>query len=1071
MKHSNFITVMLALSFSFTLYGQLQFSQTKSINSLQLKKEAKDYSTGSITKIVSLQVSTNSTEKFTTQNQFDLFHIDGLTTIGKTGEPTTYVKSLKVELEKDARITGIRILDADYVDIIGKINLAPRGKPVVWMKDAQNDLELKRNMEIYSRDEYFPGKTVNYIAGQGKDNTIVYIQLFPVQYNPVKREALLITNATIEINYIIDTKPKPVSRSSFSRSNAENIIITTLEFKPYADSIKNLHETLESITTDVVTIDWIIANYTAAPDPTQPGYGNISTNPVNDNYNYDLAKKIIAYLRDDDTHPNLESITILGDAGKIPPSYYFYIYHYSHEYDNWICSDLFYSSPDYDMVLNYEVGRLPANNIAEAQLMFQKLKNWKTNLDENWFNNVQLVGGAPFHNKVLFGEIMTLDIVNKGYLKGMNIIGKNFLSKGTQNSANVLPYFSDENTGILYHIGHGDGKEIGLGAGQAGYGISTSDLLSLPSKEKYPVVITIACQDGGYDTELITAPFNTRCFAEGVMCSQAGGIAFWGSTRTSYGSPYTYFMPNGKMIVGDEPQMAGILTNVFKSWSEGDITFGAINNHAFSDFVQTSGLDWAIDKATAYEFVFFGDPALSLLPQDSSSYNNVDYVLDPLPNTLGASLEPVYYKTSTSAIPVNITGFTNSPSVGVDIYDIEIDTLGVVTTNNLVNTNINTPPFEYVFTPQEERTYFSCYETDDFKETRLYFKTEVVSQLSPVAAHLNEIQNLTGGNFDLEWASAKDYDGQIISYTLFEGKNQFAAQDSCNNFENWENFSFSVISGGNNSGNCFYSGIGYGDTVILITSIQPYFVKQGDQLSFWKKYYMEYPGDAACVEIAEFGQPFTKLESYSGSENNIWTQSTIDLSAYVGKQILIRFMYQVESGGMPNNGFWIDDIKPVGLFEETRLIESITDTAYHIANNPTGDYYYKIKAYDNDNLVSKWSNTQKIHLIVGIQEEDGSVNNISLSKNYPNPFNISTTISYWLQHNANVNIEIYNMQGQLVRNLINAKQQHGNHKAVWDGNTKVGEKVGKGIYFYKISVIPMGGEPGYTDIQKMILIK
>jgi len=1063
MKHLFFITVFLALALSFTAYGQLQFGESKSIGSLQLSKESRDYSTGEMTKTVSLRVSTNEAQKFKIQQQFDLLKIDNLTTVGKVGEPTTYVKSLKVELEKYARITGIKIIDGDYVNVLGKINLAPRGKPVVWMKGAKNDMELKKDMEIYSKDEYFPGKTVNYIAGQGRENTVVYIQLYPVQYNPVKREVLLIKNAIIEISYVIETKQKPTHRSSLIRSDAQNVIITTQAFKPFADSIKNLHETLENITSEVVTTDWIIANYTAAPEPTQPGYANISSNPVNSSYNYDLAKKIVAYLRDEDAHANLESITILGDADKVPPSYYFFINHYD-LYNNWICSDLFYASPDYDMVLDFEVGRLPADNLAEAELMFQKLKNWKTNLDASWFKNIQIVGGSPFGQQYLTGEVITLDAVNNSYLKGMNTIGKNFLSNGTQNSSTVLPYFSDENTGLLYHIGHGSGNEMGLG-GQSG-GITTSNLLNLPSKQKYPAIVSIGCMNGGYDTELMTnEPFNTRCIAEGVMGSQAGGIAYWGGVRVNMGDPAVSYKENGEMIVGDEPLMAGMLTNIFKAWAEGHLTFGEITNEAIGDFITTSGLETKYDKVTLYEFVLFGDPALSILPQESSVYDNVEFSVDPLPHIPGGNSVPIYYKTPTITIPVNIIGATNSPSVNVHICDVA--TVGnSIITNSLVSTSISTPPFEYLFTPPSEKTFFTCYETADFKETRLYFKTETVDKLPPLPTHLYEIKNVSGGSYDIEWKEAKDYDGEIVSYTLFEGQNLVGVKDSCNSFDKWDNNGFSVSSGGNNSTSCFYSGTGWDHSVSISSSI-PYLVKQGEQLSFWKKHDFDEMYDAGSVQIAEVGHGFTTLESFMGTD--AWSQTTIDLSDYVGKYVIIKFT-SYSTFGM-NEGLWIDDVTPVGWYEQIKYFEDIVDTTYHIDDNPVGDYYYKVKAIDDDNLESSWSNKQHIDLTVGMSENKITDAVRLMSQNYPNPFSNSTAISFRLKQAANVNLTIYDMQGQIIRTLVNTNKQAGDYKVVWDCGTDSGQNVGNGIYFYKIVVIPLGDESVYVDTKKMILIR
>jgi len=1100
MRHFIYYSVVFLFGFSLTSYGQIQFSKSKNINSLQLLKESKDYLGGSMTKIVSLQISTKNTEKFKSQNQFDLLQIDDLTTIGKVGEPTTYVKSLKVVLKKNARITGIRLIEGDYVDVIGKINLAPRGKPVIWRQGARNDFELKRNMEIYGRDEYFPGKTVNYIAGKGKDNTVVYIQLFPVQYNPVTMEAVLITNAKIEISYVIETEPKYGYNGSNLSTNAENIILTTQEFKLYADTLKELHETLENVTTEVITIDSIIANYTAAPDPTITGWPHVSASSLFIRYHYETAMKIVSYLRDDDAHPNLESITILGDAEDIPPSYYFFVHHTTggstyDDFENMVPSDLFYASPDYDMVLNYEIGRLPADTPAEAQLIVQKIKNWKTNLNSSWFNNTQLVGGQPFGTNVFYGELITADAINKGYLNGTNI-NKNFNTRQTESEIDVMPYFSDENTGMIYHVGHGSGNAMGVASGLESVEdwITYSELLNLPDKQKYPVVVSIACLNGAYDHDLcddqggVPFSFNTRSFAEGVLGSPAGGIAYIGGTRSNYGNPQVAFDLNGQMHVGDENYMAKMLTNVFKAWSEDNLTLGAITNQAYAYYLQNTGLADVLDSLTYFEFAFFGDPVLTILPQGSNQYNNVTFNnLSPDPHTSGSqSFGPIYLKTPNTSIPVLISGETNSPTVKVNsfiLHDWMEDTLIISPFLSPIpiaqNLSIS-QPFEYTFTPDLnffKIGYGTSFETVDFKETRIYFWNNdnclnLCENLPPISSYLFDAQNQNGSDYDLSWTEAKDYDGQISSYTIFEGKNPGNSVDSCNSIDNWDTDDFVVSPGGYNSDSCLYSdGLNTIGELEVITSSSPYLVKQGDQLSFWRKYNVGGGSTGGCgVSIAQLGQDtlFMKIREWTIGQSD-WTQCTIDLSFYVGKLILIRFDCFITAGN--NLGLWIDDIYPVCQFEETKLIENITDTTYHIADKPKGEYYYKVRAFDNINQSSNWSNTKIVEVLVGIDEQDAIVEDLSLLKNYPNPFSLSTTISYQLQQTANVDLEIYNIHGQIVRNLINAKKESGEHKELWDGKSDNRQNVGNGIYFYKITVIPQGSERGYSVMKKMVMIR
>lgn len=77
----------------------------------------------------------------------------------------------------------------------------------------------------------------------------------------------------------------------------------------------------------------------------------------------------------------------------------------------------------------------------------------------------------------------------------------------------------------------------------------------------------------------------------------------------------------------------------------------------------------------------------------------------------------------------------------------------------------------------------------------------------------------------------------------------------------------------------------------------------------------------------------------------------------------------------------------------------------------------------------------------------------SLSQNFPNPFNPSTTILYDVPANAgeanNLNLAIYDIRGRLVKSLIDSKQVNpGSHRVLWSGTDELGKPVPSGVYFY-----------------------
>jgi len=90
----------------------------------------------------------------------------------------------------------------------------------------------------------------------------------------------------------------------------------------------------------------------------------------------------------------------------------------------------------------------------------------------------------------------------------------------------------------------------------------------------------------------------------------------------------------------------------------------------------------------------------------------------------------------------------------------------------------------------------------------------------------------------------------------------------------------------------------------------------------------------------------------------------------------------------------------------------------------------------------------------------------SLSDNYPNPFNPETTIKYQLPEAGDVNLEVYNMLGQVVRTLVSTNQNAGRYVLQWDATNDSGHPLSSGIYFYRIQA---GGE--FQSVKKMLLLK
>jgi hypothetical protein len=84
----------------------------------------------------------------------------------------------------------------------------------------------------------------------------------------------------------------------------------------------------------------------------------------------------------------------------------------------------------------------------------------------------------------------------------------------------------------------------------------------------------------------------------------------------------------------------------------------------------------------------------------------------------------------------------------------------------------------------------------------------------------------------------------------------------------------------------------------------------------------------------------------------------------------------------------------------------------------------------------------------------------------PNPFNPSTTISYYLPVACNVTLEIYDSSGRLISRLMDrVNKPKGLHEVEWKGIDEHGRTVASGVYFYRLIT---GKE---TISKKMVLLK
>jgi hypothetical protein len=83
-----------------------------------------------------------------------------------------------------------------------------------------------------------------------------------------------------------------------------------------------------------------------------------------------------------------------------------------------------------------------------------------------------------------------------------------------------------------------------------------------------------------------------------------------------------------------------------------------------------------------------------------------------------------------------------------------------------------------------------------------------------------------------------------------------------------------------------------------------------------------------------------------------------------------------------------------------------------------------------------------------------------LVQNYPNPFNPSTTIKFLLPVNDKVTIDVFDITGKHIANIVNENLKAGTHEVVFDASG-----LSSGIYFYRMISSKL------SETKKMILVK
>ncbi len=149
---------------------------------------------------------------------------------------------------------------------------------------------------------------------------------------------------------------------------------------------------------------------------------------------------------------------------------------------------------------------------------------------------------------------------------------------------------------------------------------------------------------------------------------------------------------------------------------------------------------------------------------------------------------------------------------------------------------------------------------------------------------------------------------------------------------------------------------------------------------------------------------------------------------------------------------------------ETVLQENTAELEFIDYDVPAGTYVYSVTAlYTTGDSEPVY--TEEINLDTTTVDSVVMPEPVRIIGNYPNPFNPNTVIYFQLNSEMHVDLSIYNVKGQKIKTLVNEILPEGMNQVNWNGVDSMGNMMGSGVYFYKLS------STSHSAVKKMILIK
>jgi len=248
----------------------------------------------------------------------------------------------------------------------------------------------------------------------------------------------------------------------------------------------------------------------------------------------------------------------------------------------------------------------------------------------------------------------------------------------------------------------------------------------------------------------------------------------------------------------------------------------------------------------------------------------------------------------------------------------------------------------------------------------------------------------------------------------------------------------------------WFNDLVFSDAGIVITEIMPNPSQVSDSYGEWFEIYNSSPD---IIDLNGW-----HIRDNDNDDHTITTDNST-LLIQPGQYLVFCRNAGFELNGGVESDYDYDGFSLSNNEDEAILTDeqgAIVDEVNYTSNFPFGSgYSMEIHDIESDNdLESSWYSSTEVYGVGDNGTPGTSWNNLSVSDNnifpnsfqifnpYPNPFNPTTTIWFTINQKSNVEISIFNLEGEKVSNIYEGILNHGDHNFKWNAST-----FPSGIYF------------------------